>query len=91
MLAVALLLAFLAGQVEAAHHQLEHCHTAGHSSGACTVCAMAQQTALTIVVEVPLVVMMATGETTSPELPTPPSSPCRFPFGPRSPPCVASL
>lgn len=90
-LAVALLLAFLAGQAEIAHHHLESSHDPAHASGGCVVCAFAQQTALTTGVELPLVVVAATAETVTPELPALRQSACRFPFGSRSPPCVASL
>jgi hypothetical protein len=90
-LSAALSLAFLAGQAEIAQHQFEHSHDTTHSSGSCAVCVFAQQTALTTSAELPMGVMVATGQTTTPELPLSRQLPWHFPFGPRSPPCVAAL
>ena len=82
---------FLAGQAAAANHQLQCDHDPGHSSGNCALCEYAQQTALTTSAELPMIVVMPTGEITTPELPIPLQSLCHFSFGPRSPPCFASL
>jgi hypothetical protein len=88
---LAFLLAFLAGQVEVAHHCFEHCDDAEHSSENCPLCALAHQPALLVSLELPALVIVAMGETPTPDLPAPPQSPRHFPFGPRPPPSVALL
>ena len=91
-LAVLLLLAFLAGQVESAPHELEHGQgDAGHDGGNCTLCALAHQS--TVVTDMPLleIVLVATGETAAIELPPLGQSPLLLAFRPRSPPRLASL
>ena len=91
ILEVVCVLAFLAGQWGIAHHCCEHESDSGHSSESCALCALAHQPVLAVSVELPAIVAVALGEITTPESPAPPQSPCYFPFGPRAPPCVASL
>jgi hypothetical protein len=91
ILSLAFLLAFLAGQVEAAHHCFEHCDDAEHSSENCPLCAFAHQPVLFVSFELPTLVVEAMGEASTPDLPAPPQCARQFPFGPRSPPWVAPL
>ena len=91
VIAVTLLLAFLAGQVEIAHHECEHGDDETHCPGSCAVCAFLQHTALPTGTELPLIMMAATSRIVAPELPTPPPSPLHFSFRPRSPPRFAPL
>ncbi|MGD0898373.1 MAG: hypothetical protein ABR915_11095 [Thermoguttaceae bacterium] len=85
-MAVALLLAFLAGRAEAAHHQMEHCGDAAHDSGGCSLCMFAEQTAVTAGEPPPLIDTGAVADLVVAERPAIAPSPCHSAFRPRSPP-----
>lgn len=89
VLSLALLLAFVAAQAEAAHHQWEGCSDEEHSPGGCVICALAHQTALTTAPQPREIVITIAGEAALLPVPIRVQLVWLSPFGPRSPPCPA--